>query len=92
MKNINQNNLNVSYKKVATLAGMVAVIFYIIVSLRNIYQVVVNYELLLSHSDILSVFINVILYLFVVAIGVEAVRRNNLYIIVIALVSILIIY
>ncbi len=76
-----------------TVIGLIAIIFYILVSLRNLIQIVLNFSLLSAHSGITGIIFNVILYLFVIATGVEAIRRSkNPYYIIIALVTILIIY
>lgn len=78
---------------VVTVIGLIVVMFYMIMSIRNLAQVLINFSLLTANSGVASIVFNIILYLFVIATGFEAVRRSkNPYYIIIALVTILIIY
>ncbi len=95
MKKMNLNEQKTSERIVdaVTVIGLITIIFYMIMTIRNLFQVITNFGLLSAHSGIAGIIFNIILYVFVLATGFEAVRRSkNPYYIIIALVTILIIY
>lgn len=95
MKRLNLNNDNNRdvVATVVTVIGMIVVMFYMIMSARNLIQIAINFSIISANSGLSSIIFNAILYLFVIVTGFEAVRRSkNPYYIIIALVTILIIY
>lgn len=90
---LNNDNNRDTAATVITAIGLITVMFYMIVSVRNLIQIFMNFSLISSNSGMGSLVFNTILYLFVIATGFEAVRRSkNPYYIIIALVTILVIY
>lgn len=91
--NLNDKNSKDKMYKVVTVMGMITIMFYMILSLRNIFQVLVNFSLLSAHSAVAGIILNIILYLFIVVIGFEAIRKSkNPYYQILVLIAILIIY
>ncbi len=91
--NLNTDNNKDMAGTVVTVIGLIVVMFYMIMSARNLIQIFMNFSLITANSGVGSIVFNTILYLFVIATGFEAVRRSkNPYYIIIALVTILIIY
>ncbi len=91
--NLNNDNNNDMAATVVTVIGLIVVMFYMILSAKNLIQIFMNFSLINANSGLESIVFNAILYLFVIATGFEAVRRSkNPYYIIIALVTILIIY
>ncbi len=95
MKRLNENSEKNSelITKIVTVIGMITIMFYMILSVRNLAQVLINFSLLSAHSAIASIIFNIVLYVFVIVTGFEGIRRSkNPYYLIIALVTILIIY
>lgn len=91
--NLNNNNNKDMVATVVTAIGLITVMFYMIVSIRNLIQILMNFSLISNNSGMGSLIFNLVLYLFVIATGFEAVRRSkNPYYIIIALVTVLVIY
>lgn len=90
---LNNDNNRDTAATVVTAIGLITVMFYMIVSVRNLIQIFMNFSLISSNSGMGSLVFNTVLYLFVIATGFEAVRRSkNPYYIIIALVTVLVIY
>lgn len=73
--------------------ALIAIMVFMITSVRNIVEIVLNFKLIMANSNIINAIINTILYLLVVTFGFQSIRKskNSNYIIV-TLLLILIVY
>lgn len=79
-------------KDVVRYIGAVTILFHMILSVRNIYQMVTNINFLLDSSSTLTLAYNFLMYLVIIVIGFESFRKfNNLYYMILALVAIIVI-
>lgn len=95
MKNLKlklEKNRKIIISTINTLA-LIAIMVFMIISVRNIVEIGLNYKLLMANSNIINVIINTILYLLVVTFGFQSIRKSKSsnYIIV-TLLLILIVY
>lgn len=81
------------FERGAKALGMIVVMYYMLISIRNLIQVIINFSLISANAGTFSIVFNALLYLFMIIAGFAAIRRSkNPYYIIFALVTILIIY
>lgn len=80
-------------KDIVRYIGAVTVFFHMILSIRNIYQMVTNLDYLLDSSSAITFALNLFMYALVVVLGFESLRKfQNLHYMILALVSIILIF
>lgn len=73
--------------------ALIAIMVFMITSVRNIVEIVLNFKLIMANSNIINAIINTILYLLVVTFGFQSIRKSkNLNYIIVTLLLILIVY
>lgn len=90
---ISDTNNRSRISKLIMFLGMAVVMYYMILSISNLLQMLMNVKLIMSNDGTQSLIFNGLLYLLVVGTGFEAVRnsRKSQYL-VLALIAIITIY
>lgn len=80
-------------KAFVTAVGMIVILYYVIMSIRNLIQIIMNFSLISANGSMASIVLNILLYLFMIVAGFTSVARSkNPYYIIFTLITILIIY
>lgn len=86
------NNQKKVIKLIIKGTGMMIASLYMFISARNIFQFITNFDILVANKSIPGIAFNIFLYALVIAAGFEAVRRHDLYYIVMSLILIIIVF
>ncbi len=90
---LSETNMNQKWEMFVKAVGYIAIMFYMIVALRDLVIIILNFGTLVTSSSMFSILLNCLLYLFVIALGVEATRKYQKYeYTILALVAILVIF
>lgn len=91
--NLANNRKRNFIKALITVIALVCVLFYVIMSIKNVAQMLMNFSLLTANATMLSIMINLAMYLLVIITGCYSViKSKNPYSIIVALIAILMVY
>lgn len=80
-------------KALITVIALVCILFYVIMSVKNVSQMLMNFSLLTANASTVGIVLNLVMYLLVIITGCYSViKSKNPYSMIVALIAILMVY